>query len=162
MKTLVLAAILTLLAAPAIPQTSAPAKESPMTHASGTFDVKSAPTDHAPDPSLGSYSLDKVYHGDLEATGKGEMLSAGDPSTGNAGYVAIERIAGTLGGPSGTKTGTFAVMQMGTMSTGTAPQLTATIVPGSGTGDLSGIYGSMTIALADGKHNYTLDYAFAK
>jgi len=78
----------------------------PMSKATGTFEVKAAPTTHAPDPTLGSYSLDKVYHGDMDGTGKGEMLSAGDPASGNAGYVAMERFTGTLAG----KAGTFAII----------------------------------------------------
>lgn len=123
-------------------------------HASGTFEVKVAPTGHAPDPTLASLSLDKQYHGDLEATAKGEMLSAGNPATGNAGYVAIERVTGKLAG----KTGTFALIQLGTMASGSAPQITATVVPGSGTGDLTGISGAMQIIVANGKHLYVLDY----
>ena len=126
-----------------------------MTHATGTFEVKVIPTKNAPDPSLASYSINKTFRGDLEATSVGEMFSAGDPSTGNAGYVGIERVTGTLNG----RTGTFAFMQMGIMSTGTAPQMTGNIVPGSGTGDLAGIHGTFTIIVAAGKHTYTMDYA---
>lgn len=127
-------------------------------HASGTFDVKIAPTDHAPDPTLASHSLNKQYRGDLEATAKGEMLSAGDPTNGNAGYVAIERVSGTLAG----KTGTFALMQSGTMMSGSAPQLSVIVVPGSGTGDLAGINGKMTIVITNGKHSYVLDYSIGR
>ena len=126
-----------------------------MTHATGTFEVKVLPTKNAPDPSIASYSINKTFHGDLEATSVGEMFSAGDPSTGNAGYIGIERVTGTLQG----RTGTFAFMQMGIMSTGTAPQMTGNIVPGSGTGDLAGIHGTFTIIVAAGKHTYTIDYA---
>ena len=86
------------------------------------------------------------------------MLSGGDPGSGNAGYVAIERITGKLGA----KSGSFAVMQQGTMIKGSAPQMTVTIVPGSGTGDLSGIYGSMNIMVPGGKHEYEIFYAFAQ
>jgi hypothetical protein len=98
-----------------------------------------------------------VYHGDLEATGKGLMLSSGDPGQGSAGYVALERVNGTLAG----RTGSFALMQMGSMAPGVGQQLSIAVVPGSGTGDLSGIYGGMTIHIAGGKHIYALNYAFA-
>ena len=128
-----------------------------MTRAAGTFDVKTALTNHPPDPTIGSMSLDKQYHGDLEATAKGEMLWVGDPASGNAGSVAIERVTGTLGG----KTGSFAFMLTGVMVKGTAPQMTVTIIPGSGTEGLSGIYGALTIIITPGKHSYTLDYAFS-
>ncbi len=98
-----------------------------------------------------------MYHGDLEATGKGLMLSSGDPGQGSAGYVAMERVSGILSG----RAGSFALMQMGSMVPGAGQQLTVTIVPGSGTGDLSGIYGGMAINIAGGKHSYLLNYAFA-
>lgn len=127
-----------------------------MIHAKGTFQVSVKPTDHSPDSTLGSHSLDKQYHGDLEATARGEMLSAGG-LTGSGGYVAMERVTGKLHG----KTGTFAIMQHGTMTKGTSPQMTVTIVPGSGTGELSNIDGTMTILIADRKHSYDLGYFFS-
>lgn len=125
-----------------------------MTQASGTFDITLTPTDHAPDPNLGSLALAKTYHGGLEATAKGEMLSAGDPASGNAGYVAIERITGTLAG----REGSFALMQLGTMTAGSAPVMNIVIAPGSGTGALEGISGTMTIIREGGKHSYVLEY----
>ncbi len=129
-----------------------------MTEAKGSFEVKLAPGVAEPEMTgTQKIGLDKVYHGDLEATGKGLMLSSGDPGQGSAGYVAMERVTGTLAG----RAGSFALMQMGTMAPGTGPQLTVTVVPGSGTGDLSGIYGGMTINIAAGKHSYVLNYAFA-
>ena len=136
---------------------ASPTKEATMQHATGTFDVKMGPTGHAPDSTLNSMSLDKIFHGDLEGTGKGEMISAGDPASGNAGYVAIERVTGTLSG----HTGSFALMHMASMSSGFAPQMTVMVAPGSGTGELAGIYGTFTITIAAGKHSYGLDYAFA-
>ena len=129
-----------------------------MMHAKGAFEVKVTPDPKAPGEGLASYTLAKTFTGDLACTSAGQMLSAGDPKSGNAGYVARERITGPLAG----RVGSFALMQNGTMTTGTAPQLTATVVPGSGTGDLSGIYGSMTITIAAGKHSYTLDYAISQ
>jgi len=125
-----------------------------MTHrAAGTFDVKVAPLGAAGDVP-GRFSIDKQYHGDLEGSGKGEMLTAGDAASGSAGYVAIEQVTGKLGG----KAGGFALQHSGTMTKG-ALQLTITIVPGSGTGELSGISGKMDIQIEHGKHSYVLEYS---
>lgn len=129
-----------------------------MNHAVGSFQVTTQLTDHAPDPSLTSYALNKQYHGDIEATAKGEMLAVGSPVTGNGGYVALERVTGKVSG----KVGSFAIMQFGTMQNGSLPQMTVAIAPGSGTGDLSGIQGSMTIVIADGKHTYDLQYTLVQ
>jgi hypothetical protein len=98
-------------------------------------------------------SIDKQFHGDLEATSKGQMLAAGTEVQGSAGYVAIERVSGTLGG----RSGTFALQHSGTMTRG-EPQLIITVVPDSGTGQLVGLAGTMTITIADGKHQYGFDY----
>ena len=110
-------------------------------HAEGTFDVKTSPI--APDEAtsgtpIGRFALDKQFHGDLVATSKGEMLGAGNPATGTAGYVAIEHVTGTLARHSGS----FALQHFGTMEHGNF-ELTVKVVPGSGTGDLAGISGSM-------------------
>ena len=100
-------------------------------------------------------TLDKQYHGDLEGTGQGQMLTAGTNVKGSGAYVAIETVTGTLKG----RTGTFVLQHSGTM-TQNKPQLTITIVPDSGTGQLAGISGKMTIIIAgDGKHSYDLEYA---
>ncbi len=129
-----------------------------MTEAKGTFEVKLVPGVAEPGMTgTQKIGLDKVYHGDLEATGNGLMLSSGDPGQGSAGYVAMERVTGTLSG----RAGSFALMQMATMAPGVAPQMTVSVVPGSGTGDLSGIYGGMAITIAGGKHSFVLNYAFA-
>ena len=135
---------------------NAPAHVETMTQAHGTFVVKMLPRSPAAE-GYGAMSLDKTYIGDLQASAKGEFLSAGDPASGKAGYVAIERITGTLAG----RSGGFALMQLGVMAGGTAPSLTALIVPGSGTGDLSGIHGSMTLTAAGKDHQYTIEYAFS-
>ena len=162
MRTLVLAALVSLAAAP-FPQSTHQEPTMPATqtsiqlNAAGTFDVQIAPTGHAPDDSLQSLSLAKTYHGDLEATSRGEMLASGGPPSTNGGYVAMERITGKLTG----RAGSFSAMQLGTMSTGTVPQITMQIVPGSGTGDLSGLYGTMTIAVTSGQHHYTIHYGFS-
>ena len=126
-------------------------------HAEGTFDVKNAPL--ASDSALsgtpiGRFGLDKQFHGDLEATSKGEMLGSGDPAKGTAGYVAMEQVTGTLNG----HTGSFALQHIGAMDQGKMT-LTVTVVPGSGTGELSGISGAMTITIVNGKHAYTFEYA---
>jgi expansin (peptidoglycan-binding protein) len=125
-------------------------------HAEGTFDVKNTPLppdDATTGTPIGRFALDKQFHGDLEAASKGEMLGAGNPATGTAGYVAIEQITGTLQG----HTGSFALQHLGTMEQGKF-NLTVTVVPGSGTGDLTGIAGSMNIIITAGKHSYTFDY----
>ncbi len=103
---------------------------------------------------LARMSIDKQFVGDLAATSKGEMLSAGTSVKGSAGYVAIERVVGTLGG----RRGSFVLQHNGVMTRG-APQLTITVVPDSGTGALAGLSGTMAIIIADGKHSYELDYS---
>ena len=132
------------------------AKAQKMNTARGTFEVRMAPTGHSPTPGIMSMSIDKQIHGDLEATTKGQMLSAGDPKAGNAGYVAMETVTGKLNG----KSGSFALMHVGTMTPGKPPELNISVVPGSGTGDLKGIYGTFHLVIEAGKHNYTLEYGF--
>jgi hypothetical protein len=130
------------------------------TRASGTFEVKLAPQaleDKSADPTLGRLSIDKQFHGDLEARSKGEMLSAGTAVKGSAGYVAIERVSGTLHG----RAGSFVLQHSGTMTRGD-PRVTVTVVPDSGAGELVGLAGSMTINIADGKHSYDFDYTLAE
>ena len=130
-----------------------------MTHASGTFEVKLSPqaTDDKGDPLLGRMSLDKQFHGDLEAISKGEMLSAGTNVKGSAGYVAIERVSGTLQG----RKGSFVLQHSGTMTRG-VPQLTITVVPDSGTGQLTGLTGKINIDIVDGKHFYDFEYTLSE
>jgi hypothetical protein len=126
------------------------------TRASGSFDVKLTPvppTDQAEASNLGRMMIEKRFHGDLEATSKGQMLTAGTAIKGSAGYVAIEQVTGTLHG----RNGTFVLQHSGTLKRGT-PQLTITIVPDSGTGQLAGLAGSMNIDIADGAHTYILEY----
>jgi hypothetical protein len=130
------------------------------THASGTFEVQVKPQaqdDKAADATLGRLSLDKQLHGDLEGTGKGQMLTAVTTVEGSAGYVAIERISGTLHG----RKGSFILQHSGFMTRG-EPQLTITVVPDSGTDELKGIAGNMTIKITDGKHSYDFEYSLAK
>jgi hypothetical protein len=125
-------------------------------NAQGTFEVKTAPlpADEATAAtSIGRYSLDKVYRGDLEAASAGEMLGAGNPATGTAGYVAIEQLTGTLDG----KRGSFALQHFGAMDQGNF-ELNVRVVPGSGTGELVGIAGALTIIIERGEHAYTFEY----
>ncbi len=127
------------------------------THANGSFEVQINPQaqDQAEGSTLGRMSLDKQFHGDLEATGKGEMLTAGT-DVGSAVYVAIERVTGTLQG----RSGTFVLVHHGTR-TRDDQQLTITVVPDSGTGQLVGLAGTLTITIVDGKHLYQFEYTLA-
>jgi hypothetical protein len=129
-----------------------------MTHqANGAFEVKltpQAPEDKVGDPSIGRMSIEKQFLGDLEATSKGQMLAAMTDVKGSAGYVAIERVTGSLHG----RHGTFALQHSGTMTRG-APGLTVTAVPDSATGEWAGLAGQMMIKIADGKHSYEFEYS---
>ncbi len=128
--------------------------------ASGTFEVKLSPQppeDKAEGATLGRMSIDKQFHGDLEGTSKGQMLTAMTDVKGSAGYVAIERITGTLHGHSGS----FVLQHSGTLTKGAAQQ-SITVVPDSGTGQLAGLTGKMTITIADGKHSYDFEYTLPK
>jgi hypothetical protein len=125
--------------------------------ASGTFEVKLNPQeDNVGDPTVGRMSIDKQFHGDLEATSKGQMLAAMAEVKGSAGYVAMERVIGTLHGHSGT----FALQHSGTMTRGT-PGLIINVVPDSGTGQLVGLTGKMAINIIDKKHFYDFEYTLA-
>jgi hypothetical protein len=129
-----------------------------MSHAAGPFDVTTTPLppdDLTNGTSLGRFSLIKQYHGALEASSKGEMLTSGSPEVGSAGYVAIEEVSGSLDG----RKGSFALQHWGTMQAGKF-ELRVEIVPGSGLGELAGISGVLTITMAAGKHSYALDYTF--
>jgi hypothetical protein len=132
-------------------------KERTMTlHASGPFEVKlvpQTPDGKFEDAMTGRTTIDKQFHGDLEGTSKGQMLTAMTDTKGSAGYVAIERVTGSLRG----RSGTFALQHSGTMTRG-VPQLSVTVVPDSGTGQLVGLTGMMTINIADGKHSYDFEY----
>ena len=129
--------------------------------ATGKFDVKLAPqaSDLAPEgPNLGRMSIDKQYHGDLIASAKGEMITAaGITVKESAAYSAVERVSGTLHG----KQGSFALQHTGVMDRGT-PSLNITVVPDSGTGELSGLTGKMDIIIEGKQHSYVLDYELQK
>jgi hypothetical protein len=127
--------------------------------ASGTFKVKLNPLaadDYADGATLGRMTIDKQLHGDLEGSSMGQMLTGMSSVKGSAGYVAIERVTGTLNG----RSGTFVLQHSATMTRG-APQLSIAVVPDSGTGELVGLTGTMLIIIADGKHSYEFDYSIA-
>ena len=128
-------------------------------HASGTFDVKVIPqkpdNKEAEAANFQRLSLDKQFHGDLEADSKGEMIGSMSDVKGSGGYVAMERVTGALSG----RKGTFVLQQSGTM-TGGIPKMAVTVVPDSGTGELTGISGSMTIRIEEGgRHFYDFEYS---
>lgn len=126
------------------------------TIAKGSFTVDMSPqgeADTRDGVSLGRLSLRKRFEGDLDATGEGQMLTAVTPVKGSAGYVAIERVTGTLSG----RAGAFVLQHTGTMDQG-AQQLSITVVPDSGTGALAGIAGALRIRIADGQHFYEFEY----
>jgi hypothetical protein len=137
--------------APAHP---AQAKEKVVTsHASGTFDVKLTPQtgEDGADASIARMAIDKQLHGDLEGTSKGQMLAM--RVKGSGGYVAMEVVTGTLKG----RKGSFVLQHSGTM-TPAAQQLSVTVVPDSGTGQLEGLTGTMNIKIDNGKHSYEFEY----
>jgi predicted flavoprotein YhiN len=127
-------------------------------HVSGPFDVKVTPqkpdTQIARAAALGRLTIDKRYHGDLEATAKGEMLATQTETKGSAGYVALERVTGTLQGQSGS----FVLQHSATMERGAAHS-SITVVPDSGTGQLAGLTGEMHIHIdPEGRHSYEFDF----
>lgn len=125
--------------------------------AKGRFTVQMTPQSEpstADGVSLGRMSLDKRFEGDLEGTGQGAMLTALTPVTGSAGYVAIERVTGSLAG----RAGSFVLQHSGRMDRG-AQQLSVEVVPDSGTGALAGISGRLAIDVVEGEHRYSFEYA---
>jgi Protein of unknown function (DUF3224) len=130
-----------------------------MARARGEFTVTLTPqsSDELTGAStLARLAIDKQFSGDLIGVSKGEMLSAGTPVKGSAGYVAIERVSGALHG----RTGTFVLQHNGTMTRG-SPELTVSVVPDSGSGELTGISGTMRIIIEGKRHSYEFDYAIA-
>ncbi len=123
--------------------------------AAGSFQVKLAPIPMHDESigGVGRLSIDKQYLGDLNGAGRGEMLSALGSVQGSAAYVAIERVSGTLHG----RAGSFVIQHRGIMTRG-APELVITVVPDSGTDELAGISGSMSIDIRGKDHFYTFDY----
>jgi uncharacterized protein DUF3224 len=130
-----------------------------MGRARGDFVVTLTPqsTDEITGAStIARLAIDKQFTGDLIGVSKGEMLSAGTPTKGSAGYVAIERVVGALHG----RTGTFVLQHTGTMTRG-SPELTVSVVPDSGSGELTGLSGTMRIIIEGKRHSYEFDYTIA-
>ena len=126
------------------------------THAEGSFDVKMAPRppdDQSDDSGVGRMTFDKQFHGDLEATSKGQMLAVTTSEKTSAGYVALEKVTGKLKG----RSGSFALEHTGIMNRG-VPELSVMVVPDSGTDQLKGLTGKMEIVITNGKHFYNFDY----
>lgn len=129
------------------------------TQAKGAFDIKGTPhpaTDMAEGLNVGRMTFRKRFHGDLEGTSVVEMLGVMDKALGSGGYVALERITGALAG----RSGSFVMQHSSTMTRG-KPTQSITVVPDSGTGELTGIAGTMTIDIVDGKHFYVFDYTLS-
>lgn len=123
---------------------------------SGAFDVKMSPQAAAEneEASIGRMLLDKTFHGDLDASSKGQMLAHMTSVKGSAGYVAMEKVTGNLQG----RKGSFVLQHSGTMNRGEAT-LILNVVPDSGTEELEGLSGSMTITITDGKHFYGFEFS---
>lgn len=129
-----------------------------MTKATGTFEVKLNPQDQGADAPVGRMEIDKQFQGDLTGTSKGQMLMAASSSVkDSAGYVAIERVTGTLNG----RRGSFYLQHNGVMTRGVG-ELTITVVPDSGTDQLVGLRGKMNIIIAEGKHSYEFEYTLGE
>jgi Protein of unknown function (DUF3224) len=146
----------------ALPQTQAldhdagPKEKIVSADAKGPFDVKLSPqtlSEPSADPKLGRMSIEKQYHGDLEATAKGEMLTASTELKESGVYVAVERVTGTLGG----RRGSFSMYHTGIMNRG-KPELKIGVVPDSGTEELLGLTGTMVVKIDKGKHSYEFNY----
>jgi hypothetical protein len=124
---------------------------------SGKFDAKLNPlksyAQGKDDINLGRMSIDKTFHGELEASSKGEMLSAMTAVQGSAGYVAIEQVVGSLSG----KQGSFVLQHFGIMNKG-KDHLILEVVPDSGSGELSRLTGEMVIKIEEGQHYYHFEY----
>ena len=129
-----------------------------MKRASGSFEVSVQPLANAEvssDPLLGRFLLTKKFSGDLDARARGHMLSAGTPVKGSAGYVAIDHVAGSLDG----RKGSFVLQHSGSMKRG-VPTLSVMVVPDSGTDELTGLTGTLSINIVEGKHFYDFLYSF--
>lgn len=125
--------------------------------ATGQFNVQMTPLDAhgagVDGVTRGRMALDKTFSGDLTATSQGEMLTAMTAVQGSAGYVAIEQVSGTLHG----RRGSFVLQHFGVMGGG-ENRLILEVVPDSGSGELAGLRGTMTIDIVDGQHHYALTY----
>ena len=149
------------LATTAAAQTVAAQKEMHMVHASGSFDVKmipAEPTDFEKANDIARMTSDKTWHGDFEGVSHVEMITGSTASTGSMAYVAIERMAGKLNG----RQGSFTFTHRASMMKGDASskgELSISVVPNSGTGELTGLTGLLMIHIDQGKHTWTFDYS---
>ncbi|GGM92973.1 DUF3224 domain-containing protein [Shewanella xiamenensis] len=130
-----------------------------MTKVTGKFDVKLNPENAyatgVGGVNLGRMALDKTFYGELEARSQGEMLSAMTAVKGSAGYVAIEQVVGKLCG----RQGSFVLQHFGIMTDG-QNRLHLEVVPHSGAGELTGLYGTMAISIENGQHFYEFSFCF--
>lgn len=120
--------------------------------ASGTFTIEMEDAQSLLDQTS-RYSFTKRWSGDLSGTSRGFMISAGDPEQGEAGYVAMEVFLGELDD----QFGTFALQQFGVMSEG-EQKLQYVIAPGSGSGELTGISGTVELTVVEGEHRVVVRY----
>ena len=131
-----------------------------MRRATGSFEVILQPLSNADvtgDAMLGRLLLTKKFSGDLQASARGQMLSAGTTTRGSAGYVAIDQVTGELDGLKGG----FVLQHWGSMNRG-VPTLSIMVVPDSGTDELAGISGTLSINIIDGKHFYDFIYSLSR
>lgn len=144
---------------PASAQSATTQKEAALKHVLGSFDVSmTRQDDNKSVDGVSRMLIEKQYHGDLEGTAKGQMLTSGISANNSGAYVAIEKFSGTLHG----RSGSFALYHTGEMRRGT-PGLTVEVAPDSATGEFAGLQGKMTIRIAaDGKHSYDFEYTEAK
>ncbi len=119
----------------------------------GPFEVRMQPLEAYPDSGIGRMSLDKTFSGPLEASSQGELLTGMSSVQGSAGYVAIEKVSGTLEG----RAGTFLLQHFGIMQ-GKSSRLILEVIPDSGTEELTGLSGTMDIRREEGSHYYDFDY----
>jgi hypothetical protein len=132
-------------------------EENQMKRATGSFEVTLQPLSNSEvtsDPLFGRLLLTKKFNGDLTATARGQMLSSGTLTKGSAGYVAIDQVTGTLEG----RQGSFVLQHTGSMNRG-VPTLSIMVVPDSGTDELTGLSGTLSINIIDGKHFYDFIYS---
>ena len=122
-------------------------------HGKGSFDVNITPQESAPDAPVARMLLYKEFHGDLDAVAHGEMIAGHEPLTGAGVYVAIDRVTGTLHG----RSGSFLIAHRG-IRNADGQELSIVIVPGSGTGQLTGITGSLGIEIVGKEHFYSVEY----
>ena len=146
-----------LLALASAQSAAAPKKKGPTMQARGTFEVTlEKQSDANLTGTLARMTISKQFHGDLEGTSSGQMLSAGSPAKGSAGYVAMELVSGTLGGHKGT----FVLQHSATMAHG-AQEMSITVVPDSASEELTGLSGRMKIIIEGGRHAYEFEYSLS-